>query len=245
MKATFPFGTADLSHSHSLAIPIAFEGERLSAFGAPPPERRAYAAGDFVGDVKQGGSCNCEVYTLNPHCSGTHTECVGHITAEPIVVHEVLKEALMPATVMTVQPELQADGDQVITRGSIEQRVTGGECLEALIIRTLPNDDSKRTRNYNTGAMPPYFSAEAMETIVSLGVKHLLVDVPSIDRLDDGGKLVNHRIFWRDAPERTITELIYVPNEVKDGPYLLNLQIAPFMADVAPSRPILYELTPC
>lgn len=244
MKVTFPFGTADLSRPYSLAIPIAFEGERLSAFGAPPPERKAYAAGDFIGDVKQGGSCNCEVYVINPHCSGTHTECVGHITADPVFVHEVLKDALMQAVVISVQPEPQENGDRVITKASVEQRVASGESAQALIIRTLPNDDSKRTHNYNVPAMPPYFAAEAMEFIVSLGVKHLLVDVPSVDRLDDGGKLTNHRIFWRDAPERTITELIYVPSEVKDGAYLLNLQIAPIMADVAPSRPIIYELVP-
>lgn len=244
MKATFPFGVADLSRSYSLAIPIAFEGERLSAFGAPPPERKAYAAGDFIGDVNQGGSCNCEVYVINPHCSGTHTECIGHITAEPVFVHEVLQDALMAATVISVMPEPQANGDLAITRASVECRVSSGECGSALIIRTLPNDASKRTHNYNVPAMPPYFSAEAMEFIVSFGVKHLLVDVPSVDRLDDGGKLANHRIFWRDAPERTITELIYVPSEVKDGNYLLNLQIAPIMADVAPSRPIIYELLP-
>jgi kynurenine formamidase len=139
---------------------------------------------------------------------------------------------------------LQAVGDWVITRESVEQRLASVECREALIIRTLPNDDSKRIRNYDVPTMPPYFLAEAMEFIVSLGVQHLLVDVPSIDRLDDGGKLANHRIFWHDAPKRTITELIYVPNHLKDGCYLLNLQIAPFMADVAPSRPIVYELLP-
>ncbi|MBK9767712.1 MAG: hypothetical protein IPP63_12210 [Chloracidobacterium sp.] len=39
----------------------------------------------------------------------------------------------------------------------------------------------------------------------------------------------------------TITELIYVPNEVSDGVYLLNLQIAPFATDAAPSRPMLLK----
>ncbi|MGH7784095.1 MAG: cyclase family protein, partial [Candidatus Binatia bacterium] len=40
----------------------------------------------------------------------------------------------------------------------------------------------------------------------------------------------------------TITELIYVPNEVEDGECLLNLQIAPFAADASPSRPVLFKL---
>jgi len=41
--------------------------------------------------------------------------------------------------------------------------------------------------------------------------------------------------------DSTITELIYVPNEVLDGAYLLNLQIAPFESDASPSRPLLLE----
>ena len=42
---------------------------------------------------------------------------------------------------------------------------------------------------------------------------------------------------------RTITELIYVPEEVTDRQYLLNLQIAPFENDASPSKPILYAIS--
>jgi arylformamidase len=121
----------------------------------------------------------------------------------------------------------------------------------ALIVRTLPNDESKLSRVYDESKIPPYFAADAMEWIVELGPAHLLVDMPSIDRLYDDGKLANHRIFWNvvrgsrevSAATRiksTITELIYVPDHVPDGEYLLNLQIAPWDADAAPSRPILF-----
>ena len=107
---------------------------------------------------------------------------------------------------------------------------------------------------YDENNIPPYFSADAMEYVVECGFKHLLVDLPSIDRLFDEGKLTNHRIFWNveqgsfeaNAATRiksTITELIYVPDEVEDGEYLLNLQIAPFESDAAPSRPILFDLS--
>jgi hypothetical protein len=101
--------------------------------------------------------------------------------------------------------------------------------------------------------IPPFFSLEAMQFIVETGVKHLLVDLPSIDRIFDEGRLLNHRIFWNVEPDafetnekslihNTITELIYVPNEIEDGNYLLNLQIAPFASDASPSRPILFEI---
>ena len=42
--------------------------------------------------------------------------------------------------------------------------------------------------------------------------------------------------------EKTITEMIYVPNEISDGLYVLNLQIAPFENDASPSKPVLYKV---
>jgi hypothetical protein len=75
--------------------------------------------------------------------------------------------------------------------------------------------------------------------------------MPSIDRLDDEGKLTNHRLFW-DVPRgstnverpsaKTVTELVYVPDAVPDGSYVLNLQVAAFTADAAPSGPVLYRV---
>jgi hypothetical protein len=37
----------------------------------------------------------------------------------------------------------------------------------------------------------------------------------------------------------TITELVYVKDEIPDGRYDLNLQTAPFVNDATPSRPLL------
>jgi hypothetical protein len=68
------------------------------------------------------------------------------------------------------------------------------------------------------------------------GIQHLLIDLPSVDKEKDEGKLLAHKAFWNvtdvndlnlDARlEATITEMIYVPDNVADGSYLLNLQIA-------------------
>jgi len=101
--------------------------------------------------------------------------------------------------------------------------------------------------------LPPFFSTEAISYIREKEVKHLLVDMPSIDRTFDEGKLANHRAFWKVAPAsrainetsliyNTITEMIYVPNEITDGAYLLNLQIAAFLTDASPSRPRLFKI---
>ena len=73
-----------------------------------------------------------------------------------------------------------------------------------------------------------------------------------MDKEHDEGKLLAHKAFWNvknvthlNADARlkaTITELIFVNDEVKDGSYLLNLQIAPFENDASPSKPILFEI---
>lgn len=100
---------------------------------------------------------------------------------------------------------------------------------------------------------PPFISMDAMRYIVSLGVEHLLIDLPSVDRLFDDGELNAHHIFWNMKPgghgveedskiNRTITEMIYVDDQISDGSYLLNLQIAPFVSDASPSRPLLFPL---
>ena len=79
-----------------------------------------------------------------------------------------------------------------------------------------------------------------------LGIDHLLIDLPSVDKEVDGGKLSAHHAFWQyphnTKLERTITEMIYVSNTVYDGSYLLNLQIASFENDASPSKPLLFQL---
>ncbi len=259
---------ADLDHPIDISIPLQFNGLQPNAYGVESARSEPCKAGEIVGDTRRGGSVNFEQYTFIPHCNGTHTECVGHITHERISVRDCLRDVLIPAILISVEPspldqEARSETtDRVITRNAVKTAVDQlGSNLksEALIIRTLPNDHSKLERRYGdpnspSPEIPPYFSADAMRYLIELGVKHLLVDTPSIDRIFDDGKLVNHRIFWNveegsfeTGPttrlNSTITELIYVPNDVADGEYLLNLQIAPFVADASPSRPLLLKIT--
>jgi len=250
----------DPSKPIDISIPLNFNGPQPNAYGVEPATASPCKAGDLVGDTRRGGSCNFEEYKFIAHCNGTHTECVGHITNERISVRDSLREVFIAATLVTVAPSYAKDtdesysvaidpADRLITRRELESS-DAATYVDALIIRTLPNDDRKLTRNY-TDNMPPYFTSDAMNFIVDLGFKHLLVDLPSIDRLYDEGKLSNHRIFWNvgeDSFERnsntrknsTITEMIYTPNAIEDGLYLLNLQIAPFASDASPSRPVLF-----
>jgi len=224
-----------------ISIPLRFNGPQPNAFGVDAASVKP------LGDTRTSSSVNFEQYTFTPHCNGTHTECVGHITNERISVRECLRDTLVAATLVTVRP-VSANGELAITADLLRGTPAG----DALIVRTLPNDDLKLSAVYDADNIPPYFTEDAMTYIVERSVKHLLVDMPSIDRLFDDGKLINHRIFWnveqgsfetgsKTRVNSTITELIYVSERVKDGEYLLNLQIAPFESDAAPSRPVLFE----
>lgn len=243
-----------------VSIPLMFNGPQPNAYDVQPAVSVPCEAGALVGDTRRGGSVNFEQYTFIPHCNGTHTECVGHITHERISVRDCLHDVFVLAQLVSVETEQVTSGDLVISRDAIANGLNSNKTQadidvrgpSALIVRTLPNDDSKLTWQYGE-FVPPYFSADAMWLIVESGVTHLLVDIPSIDRIFDEGKLENHRIFWNveegsfepnETTRRnsTISELIYVPNEVADGEYLLNLQIAPFASDCAPSRPVLFAI---
>jgi hypothetical protein len=97
--------------------------------------------------------------------------------------------------------------DRLITKKYLQNVLENAEAdwLDALIVRTLPNDESKKWRAYMQH--PRRFFDRSDKLYFEKGAKHLLVDMPSIDRAFDAGKLSNHRVFWNVAPEsRAIDE---------------------------------------
>ena len=86
----------DLSQPVDLAVPLDFAGPQPRHFGAPAASARPLEVGEFSGAVTHGASCNCEVITLTPHCNGTHTECVGHLTRERVDAFRVAPAGLRP-----------------------------------------------------------------------------------------------------------------------------------------------------
>lgn len=231
---------ADLNNGIDLCIPISADG-KLNAYYAKPVTMQPYVMGDWVGAVAKGASVNYRDIFFNPHGNGTHTECVGHIHKEVFSVNEHFKQFHSVAQLITIQPKEMPDGDSVVMPDQLPE-LNG---TDAIIIRTLPNDASKRNRVYS-GTNPPYLHHETVARLVTSGCRHLVLDLPSIDREEDGGKLLGHRAFWNypEAPRMdcTVTELAYIPAEAEDGLYLLNLQVAPFENDAAPSRPLIFPL---
>lgn len=257
---------ADLSSAHSIGIDLDFGGLQPNHFGAPAATAAPLRLGNFVGATNQGSSCNCAEVSLIPHCNGTHTETVGHIVDDNVPICEIAPKGLLLAMLVTAEtaslsqtsehyPAPAEPRDQVVTAAAIQAAIGDWPDveIEAIVIRTWPNPESKRSRAYQSENVPAFLTTECMQLISKSSVSHLLIDLPSVDRMYDDGKLSNHRLFWNVEPmskrvdsntrkERTITEMIFVPDELPDGLYLLNLQTAPFVLDAAPSRPILFPL---
>jgi arylformamidase len=256
----------DLAQPIDLAVALDFSGPQPRYFGAPRASSRPFETPGFgfKGSVGRGSSCNCEVITLIPHCNGTHTECVGHLTRERLDAWRVTPTGPLPALLVSATPAEAGDessepapqsGDRLITRRALEHSWPAHPQPppQALIIRTLPNTPDKRSRDY-TGQTPPYLSRQAAELLVSRGILHLIIDLPSIDRAHDEGRLTAHRIFFGLPPgavqlaaavraAATITELAFVPDDVADGSYLLELRVPALSGDAVPCRPLLYPLT--
>jgi len=238
-----------------LALELDFDGPQPRHFGAPPARSAPLVVGGFTGDVARGDGCNCRSITLVPHCNGTHTESVGHLTLTQPLLHRIVPVAPIPALLLSVGIEtapvsgedslpVPRAGDRLLTRGAL--RAAWPQALpfapRALLLRTRAEH----------GANPPYLTRQAAEEIVARGIEHLVLDLPSADRSEDGGTLTAHHLFFGLPPGSvqmaeatrahcTITELAQFPDSLADGPCALLLQLPAFSGDAVPSRPIHLE----
>jgi hypothetical protein len=255
----------DLRTPHDLAIALDFDDLQPRWLLAPAAHSAPLATASFSGSVQSGASCNCSTVTLTPHLDGTHTECAGHLTLERMDARTVVPVGFLRALLVSVAPT-PAHATRESSRPAPrvdDLLITAAELTrawptelpflpQALIVRTLPNPASKRARDY--GAEPAAFlSLQAAALLVARGIEHLVLDVPSADRTEDGGQLSAHREFFGLAagstslsavrrPQCTITELAYIDQAAADGVYLLVLQIPPLGGDAIPSRPLLFQV---
>lgn len=236
---------ASLEHPIDISIPMRFDGTDPNCFYAPAPQAEPVVAGDFIGSTADGGAVNFKTVLVNPHGNGTHTECVGHIAKEKYFLSDCLKRFIFSTRLVTITPKKLKNGDNIITADQLVSIVKPGE-VEAIVMRTLPNDNKKQNAQYS-GNNPPYLEEAAAQLLVDCGVDHLLLDLPSVDREEDEGKLLAHKAFWQypfnTRKHATITEMIYVSPEIEDGLFVLQMQITSFVLDASPSKPVLYALT--
>lgn len=269
----------DITKPLSLAIPVEFILQKNitsdkteiqpNHFSANLASSKPMQAGPFIGDTEQGGSCNVNELTINPHCNGTHTETIAHICDlnHPYSknIAEISHSPLMPCVLISIEPKpikntnesytpaLQKE-DLLITRSALESLLANYSDiqLQCLVVRTLPNENNKCCQVYSQSNQPPFFSREAVNYLNTRGVEHLVLDIPSLDRLHDDGLLTCHHLFWqveegshqangKSLVNKTITEMAYINNQLSDGFYFINIKVPLFITDAAPSNPVLYS----
>ena len=233
----------DLSKPIDISMPLQASKENVNAWYVDEPKIEPVKDGEWIASVKDGACINFNSINFNPHAHGTHTECVGHITEKVHSINQNLKQFFFLAEVITVAPE-KLKGDFVISKKQLQFTI-GNKKRDAIVIRTIPNTKEKLSKQYSN-TNPPYVLEEAAVYLREKGVKHLLIDLPSVDKEKDDCQLLAHHAFWNTKGklrmDATITEFIFVPNTVEDGIYILNLQIAPFENDATPSKPVLYKI---
>lgn len=255
-----------MNRVYDISIPLTFGGPQPAHFGAPPASATPLRAGSFVGSTALGGSCECATLTLTPHCNGTHTETARHLTGRGPAPYEAVDRLWFVAQLITVTPVPRTETtDMTVPASQAEDLLITAEMvaaaldadpashdLSALVVRTQPNDTAKRTADWSTRSAP-FFTREAIQAIVRRQIRHLLFDGPSLDRTHDEGRLIAHRAFFGlpptgkgnpSAPRQgaTVTEMVFVPDTVEDGHYLLGLHVPPFDSDAAPSRVLMQRM---
>jgi arylformamidase len=232
---------ADLNAPFEIGIMVE-RSNGVSCFSIANANYQVYNDKGFIGSIEQGAGCNLETITFTPHGNSTHTECLGHIATKPYFVNECIKDEFMVGLVHSFKDKPHKNG-LVVDFDTFDFDALRN--YAALIIRTLPNDEFKKHFDYSD-QVTPYISLEDMEKIVATGIKHLILDLPSVDPEWDNGALAAHHIFWQYPAnprlDASITEFAYIPNTVVDGAYLMKLNIANFVSDAAPSRPLIYPL---
>jgi kynurenine formamidase len=232
----------DLAKPIDISIEIQSGNNNLTAWYVDSPKIEPVKTNEWVGEVKQGASVNFFNIFFNPHGHGTHTECVGHISKEKESINDCLNSYFFKSQLLSIKPKKNGE-DKVITLDQVKGKLEKN--CQAFVLRTLPNLENKKSMQYSN-TNPPYIEKELAIYLRENGIKHFLLDLPSVDKEIDGGVLAAHHAFW-NYPENTrmdctITELIFVPSKVEDGNYLLQLNFAPFKNDASPSRPVLYNI---
>ena len=232
----------DLGNPLSIGLPIVNGADNPNCYFSDQVKITPIIQGDFSGSLALGGPVNHMTISLSPHGNGTHTECSGHVINNGHTMKSVGKIAPVYAQLISVQP-IEYNDDLIISRESL-LTIDLQNNISAIILRTIPNSIEKLTKNYS-GSNPVYMTIEAVEYLVEKEILHLILDIPSVDREDDGGKLSGHKVFWGNSEREkgaTITVLAFIEDRIKDGIYLLDLQTLLLELDVSPSNPVLYSL---
>ena len=82
----------DKKNSFDIYIPYNFNGAQPNFYDVKEGRLTYFQSQDTIYSVADGAGCNVPEISLNIHCSGTHTECVGHLLEKSGDVGKVLTD---------------------------------------------------------------------------------------------------------------------------------------------------------
>lgn len=223
-------------------LTVPFEFGKGTAFGLDPPVRRAL--------LPEGAGCYADRIELCAHASGTHTECEGHVNPQGDFT-DILKTwpPLTECYVLRVKCETLGESGESY-EGSApsaepNEKVVSARALEIAFSRIPNKDQYSDVRSVVIMTLEPewvFFTDQAIKWLVEKGITCLIIDKVSIDRERCGPKMPAHRGFFSNR-NAIVTENVRQDESVKEGVYILSLQLSPILGtDAVPSRVLLYPI---
>lgn len=227
------FGMGDFK-TVSREVLLNNETKAPNAFHLTPfSSRTVEFEGQFIGDVKRGGSCNVDTLSYVPH-GLTHLETSAHLLnpdAHPPTVKDIPPESLsgiallLDLSYLGKEPGGKIPWDAV--RPVLEKNTLP---ISLLAIKThasiLPQDYDFSSKDF-LSLSPETAKGIHDYRLDGNRIDCLILDLPSIDPESDGGKLLAHRNFFglpltgmdaEDKEKRALVELAWF-SDLQEGYY--------------------------
>ena len=250
----------DLSKGIDLSDSYYKKPDIVSVFGLPQESKKILYSTDNT-------PVNVDKLTICAHNNRTHTESTRHIYSNGLNISDIVDNhdniSFYGCIIISVKPRfiyqintkndkyecgvnIDKYNDLIITKSMIETKINNiidmnNKALssffkQCIFIRV---ECDKNIKNTNC----PFLSNDAMQYLHNNFTNVFGINLCSVDRFESP-KVPNHRIWFGHNPKsnRLIVEGLLIPNNIYDGIYCLNLQLAPIAnTDAVPTRPIVYK----
>lgn len=248
-----------LGEPQSVSREVFFKGETRSsnAFYLPRISSRTFELeGQFLGDVRRGGSCNVDILKYAAH-GLTHLETSAHILspdANPPTVKDIPLETLSGIVYLIDLSHLGTKQGELVPWEAIRAKLERNRLpISMLALKTraslLPQDYDFSGKDFLSVA-PETAKGIHDYRLTDSRIDCLILDIPSIDPEKDGGKLLAHRNFFGlpaagidvvDTEKRALVELAWFSG-LKEGYYYALITPPRFQTDAVATGIIFQPL---
>lgn len=244
--------------SVSRPIKLIPQTKSSNAFYLPPVSYKTFELNSaFIGDVTKGGSCNVNILNFSPH-GITHVESSAHILEQnqnAKTIEKIAPNKLIGIVYLIDLTSQLFPNTKLILKDIIETKLKSIDLPVSMIALKTFSSELSPFHDFSGKdflALSPS-AAELLhdfrnnnENLLSC----LILDLPSTDPEQDGGRLIAHRKFFGiplegyksdDIEGRLIIELAYF-NKVKEGYYYCVIAPPKFQTDAMATDVLFFPL---